>query len=292
VAALVPFADMLVAQLATLHARYVALLERMEIRNVDPNRGGGGSVAFIGFASWGWTPNPDLVNDRTRLHSGLDEWVSLFRLIHRDALPETAKRIESAESLLRRWLAQEGSDHSVPSNIADAISKVRTTFDELRTLIAQVAVGTGGYLVVPDTNALLREPDVASYGTALGTDEYCVVMVPPVLAELDEQKDRGRTEEVRKAANTAIRRLKGLRDRGDARQGVRVQGRTTLRFEHRDVRPPEILEWLDTSVPDDRLLAAALDLQGRMPTSSVVLVTSDINLQTKASVAALPFLDI
>jgi len=287
-----PFAIMLVAQLATLQDRYVALLDQMEIRNTDPNRGSGGGVVFVGYASWGWKPNPDLVNDRTRLLADLDEWISLFRLIHRGSLPETAKRIEVVESLLRRWLAQEGGDHSVPSRIEKAIAEVTTAFDELRALIAQVAVGAGGYVVVPDTNALLREPDVASYRTSLGTDEYCVVMVPPVLAKLDEQKDRGRTEDVRKAAATAVRRLKGLRDRGDARHGVRVQGRTTLRFEHRDVRPPEILDWLDATVPDDRLLAAALDLQGRYPMASVVLVTSDLKLQTKATVAALPFLDL
>src|SRR5581483_1288408 len=118
-----PFADTLVAKLAALQARYMALLERTEIRNTDPNQGGGGLV-FIGFATSGWQPNADLVNDRTRLLTDLDEWIGLFRLVHRDALPETAKRIEASESLLRRWLAQEGGDHSVPSSIDQAIAKV------------------------------------------------------------------------------------------------------------------------------------------------------------------------
>lgn len=291
-AAVTPFAARLGEQVNKLQDRYVALLERFEIRNTDPNRGGGGGVYFFGYAKWGWKPGPGLVNERTRLLSDLDEWFGLFRLVHQDALPETVKRIEAAESLLRRWLEHEGKDHSIPSSIEKAIAKATAAFEELRALIALVADGPGGFLVVPDTNSLLLEPDVATYAMELGTDDYCVVMVPPVLAELDDLKDRGRTEDVRKAATAAIRRLKGLRDRGDPREGVKVERRTTLRFEHRDVRPSEILEWLDPTVPDDRLLAAALDLQGRHPGAAVVLVTGDINLQTKAAVAALPFLDL
>lgn len=291
-ASITPFADRLVEQITKLQDRYVALLERSAIRNTDPNQGDSYGMVFIGFASWGWKPNADLVHERTRLLVDLDEWIGLFRLIHRDALPETTKRIEDAESLLRRWLEHESGDHSIPSTIEKAIAKAKEMFDELRALIALVASGPHGCLVVPDTSALLREPDVATYKSALGTDDYCVVLVPPVLAELDELKDRGRTDDVRKAAAAAVRRLKGLRDRGDAREGVKVQGRTTLRFEHRDVRASTILEWLDDAVPDDRVLAAALDLQGRHPVAAVVLVTGDMNLQTKAAVAALPFLDL
>ena len=287
-----PFAARLVEQLGTLQDRYAALLERTSIRNIDPNRGGSGDVAFIGFASWGWMPNLDTVNERTKLLADLDDWIGLFRLIHRDALPATVKRIEAAESLLRRWLEQVSGDHSVPATIEKATATATAMFDELRALIVLVAGGHHGLVVVPDTSALLREPDVATYQAAFGTDDYCVVLVPPVLAELDELKDRGRTDDVRKGAGAAIRRLKGLRDRGDPRAGVKVQGRTVLRFEHRDIRPSTILGWLDDSVPDDRLLAAALDIQGRRPEAAVVLVTGDINLQTKAAVAALPFLEL
>ena len=63
----------------------------------------------------------------------------------------------------------------------------------------------------------------------------------------------------------------------------------TLRAEHREVRCADILNWLDPDVPDDRILASALDLQARRPAATVVLMTRDLNLQTKAAAVAMPF---
>lgn len=142
---------------------------------------------------------------------------------------------------------------------------------------------------VPDTSVLLRDPDVAVYGAQIGRTAYSVVLLPSVLSELDDLKDRGRTPEVREAAERAVRRLKGLSDRGDLRAGVTVQGNVSLRVEHRDNDPREMLPWLDPTVPDDRLLGDALHLQAREP--SVVLVTTDFNLQTKAAAAGAPFVE-
>jgi predicted ribonuclease YlaK len=50
-------------------------------------------------------------------------------------------------------------------------------------------------------------------------------------------------------------------------------------------------KWLDPNHEDDRIIASALDLQVRHPADSVILVTSDINLQNKAQAAMLTFAD-
>ena len=44
-----------------------------------------------------------------------------------------------------------------------------------------------------------------------------------------------------------------------------------------------------TTVPDDRIVAAALRLQSDHPAGVVVLVTADLNLQNKAAAAGLPY---
>jgi len=82
-----------------------------------------------------------------------------------------------------------------------------------------------------------------------------------------------------------------LRDRGDLRVGVPVTHEVTLLAEHREVRCEDVLDWLDPDVPDDRILAGALDLQARRPAATVVLVTRDLNLQTKAVAVAMPFVE-
>jgi predicted ribonuclease YlaK len=49
---------------------------------------------------------------------------------------------------------------------------------------------------------------------------------------------------------------------------------------------------LDPAIPDDRILGSALELQREHPASAVVLVTGDINLQTKAELGGLPFVEL
>lgn len=48
---------------------------------------------------------------------------------------------------------------------------------------------------------------------------------------------------------------------------------------------------LDPAIPDDRILGSALELQREHPASAVVLVTGDINLQTKAELGGLPYIE-
>jgi rRNA maturation endonuclease Nob1 len=284
------FGERLTQELAAIEDRFVALLDRTVIINVDPNRGQS-DVWFAGAAEWGWLPDESLIPERTALLDLYGEWFDRYRLLHRSPLAEIAKRLSEADALMRRWLERERSDNSIPSTIDMAKQHLRDTLVELRTLLDLAIQGPGELLAVPDTNVLLREPDTAVYGSVVGTDSYTVVLLPAVLAELDALKDRGRTPEVRESAEHAVRRIKGLRDRGDLRTGVVVEGKVRLRAEHRETNPRDALGWLDPTVPDDRILGAALDLQSRAPASLVVLVTSDFNLQNKAAVAGLPFVE-
>jgi hypothetical protein len=48
---------------------------------------------------------------------------------------------------------------------------------------------------------------------------------------------------------------------------------------------------LDLDVPDDRFVASTLVLQSSHPGSALVVVTSDLNLQTKLSAVGLPHLE-
>ncbi len=268
----------------------MSLLDQSAIINVDPNRGQS-DIRVLGAAKWGWRRDESLIVERTALLDLYGEWFARFRLLHRDPLKEVAKRLSKADELMRKWLERERSDHSIPSTIEKAKERLRVTFDELRTLLDLAVLGHGELLAIPDSNVLLRDPDTATYGAVVGTDSYTVVLLPAVLAELDALKDRGRTPDVREAAERAVRRIKGLRDRGDLRTGVAVEGKVRLRAEHRETDTREVLGWLDPTVPDDRILGAALDLQSRTPASLVVLVTTDFNLQNKAAVAGLPFVE-
>ncbi len=284
------FAERLDDERRSLASEFEVILDRSRIHNVDPNRHGSG-IAYLGYACWGWIDDEALVGERTRLLARVNDWADLLQLLHRDAIPSTRRRLDKCLSHLRRWLEREGNDTSVPSSIERAKAATAQTFESLGELIALGTHGDEAIIAVPDTNSLMRSPDVASFTTSLETEEYLVVMLTTVVSELDGLKDRGRTDEVRSKAAKSLRHLKGLRDRGDVRAGVTVQRKIRLRMEHREVPVQEILTWLDPSVPDDRILGGALDLQAREPSATVILVTTDLNLQNKAAAVGMPFVD-
>lgn len=62
-------------------------------------------------------------------------------------------------------------------------------------------------------------------------------------------------------------------------------------FEHVEPRDELLPGWLDLTVPDDRLVAAALLLQSSHPGSAVFVATGDLNLHTKLAAVRLPFVE-
>lgn len=169
------FGERLTDELAAIEDRFVSLLGRSTILNVDPNRRHS-DVWFVGAAEWGWRPDESLIPERTSLLDVYSEWFQRFRLLHRNPLPEVARRLRDADELIRGWLEREGSDNSVPSTVELAVARLRGTCEELRGLLKVAVQGAAELLAVPDTNALLRNPDTATYGDALGTDSYTVVL--------------------------------------------------------------------------------------------------------------------
>ena len=63
------------------------------------------------------------------------------------------------------------------------------------------------------------------------------------------------------------------------------------KFEHIEPRTDNLPDWLDLTVPDDRLVASTLLLQSEHPGSAMYVATGDINLQTKLVAVGLPFVD-
>lgn len=72
---------------------------------------------------------------------------------------------------------------------------------------------------------------------------------------------------------------------------MRVEGEVFAKFEHIEPRSEALPDWLDLTVPDDRLVASALLLQSQHPASTMYVGTSDINLQTKLSAVGLPYVE-
>jgi rRNA-processing protein FCF1 len=287
------YLDRLRAELGHIRSELDALLDASTIRNVNPNSPGS-AVFVVGAADWGWAPSdPALSAAQMRLAARYHAWFERFTLLFTHPTPDVASDIKEVDDFVRRWIERPDSwDHSIPRTI-DAAKQVATEQFEIFDRLLDIASRAGSDMLrlVPDTNALIRNPDLASYARSAPSQTFMVHLVPTVLAELDDLKDRGRTQELRDQAQGVVRRLKGLRDKGKLATGVKVTKTITVQAEAREVDVRGVLDWLDPAVPDDRLLAAALRLQSDHPSGAVVLVTSDLNLQNKADAVGLPYIE-
>ena len=275
------------AELGELVERVIAA---STIRNTDPNRGSS-SVAFIGFASWGWGPSgPEHERARMEVLALLRDLRPRFELLFPHPTPRLAKSQAKAFDMLEKWMLREKSDHDIPSNLESAKAKAVDAVSQLIACHESLPPDQHAVRLVPDTNALIDLPDLATFVAALGP-RYCAHVLPVVMRELDELKRSGRNHDVRDGAKKADRYLKGLRDRGDVRVGVRVAGGVVAVFEHTEPRGDKLPSWLELDVPDDRFVASVLLLQSKHPGSALHVATSDLNMQTKLAAAGIPYLE-
>jgi predicted ribonuclease YlaK len=150
----------------------------------------------------------------------------------------------------------------------------------------------GAPLYVPDTNALLFNPDLDRW--RFGKEQFTLLLTPLVLGELDELKLRSRSPDFAAKAEGLITRIKGYRDRGGGNLAAGVtlrRGVSSLRSIAPEPRMERSLPWLDATNSDDRLIAAVVEIMRQHVRSAVTLVTRDINMQNKAAHAAIPYVE-
>jgi len=219
-------------------------------------------------------------------------WIEAFRLFTENS-PEASKReIDQTDKFVTSWIEKE-SDWGIPNTIQEAKTKFETEvqfyYDTLRLYSNS---GDKEIIVIPDTNALIQEPDPKSYKTLAGSDRLTIIFLPTVLSELDKLKIKSSNLDFQKKVKSVIRRLKGYRQQGNLIDGVIVEKTIRLKMVASEPNFDRTLSWLDRENNDDRIIASALEIQRDNPSSAVCLVTSDINLQNKTEMARLAYIDI
>lgn len=284
--------DRLLEQLDSIQSRFVESLHQSATYYSNPNRGGYGEIVFVGAADYSWRmSSPELERLRMELLRDTRDWRTRFELLFPHPTPQVKKRHDIAFNHLERWLIRsENADHSLTASINPMIAALNTSFAELCDAGRLLPIDEYSVRVIVDTNTMLDNPDVAAWVPTMGS-KYMAHMIPALLRELDDLKRSGRNEEVRECARRADKRLKGYRTNGDISTGVRVAGEVHVRFDHVEPKANGLPTWLDLDVVDDRFVASALLLQSQHPGSTVTVVTSDLNLQTKLSAIGLPYLD-
>jgi hypothetical protein len=264
-----------------------ALLEQSAVRYEDINARGGG-MYFVGWNVWQWRPLPDdaqpLAGQARRAH---DELIAFGRLAFAAGAPERAKAVEDLSEWLLRLVEQPNGalpDGAPSGDLSEIAAKVGPRIDELLAEAARLptAHGKDERLLVADTSALLDRPLMQDW--KLDGGAWTVVLVPQVLAELDDKK---RDPRLADAADKVIRQLDEFDRRGDTFAGVPLSG--PLRVREVAVGPDmtRTLPWLRADTPDDRIIASALELVLHDLRGRVAVLASDRNVRNKARLAGL-----
>ncbi|GJQ29970.1 MAG: hypothetical protein HBSAPP03_18540 [Phycisphaerae bacterium] len=218
-----------------------------------------------------------------------DHYSALVLVLIRRLTTDTLQQYEAAESTLRAFIEQSHSTWC--DTPAQALAKAVETLDSIQSLLERLHSAEGEAIVVPDTNALLAAPYLDRWQFA-GLDHITVVLVPTILAELDELKISHRNPDVRDKAKAVIGRIKEFLRRGDSHSGVPIMtGKITLRTVATEPRMADSLPWFDAMNNDDRFLASVIEQMRLNVRSNVQIVTEDINLLNKATTARISVLE-
>jgi len=157
-----PYVARVGADLAVRKEQLNALLDASTIEYVNPNTPGS-RIVFVTAADWGWGPSDEAaVAAQMDLLGRYSAWFERFLLLFPHPTPDVERKIKKVGKFVRRWVARDGTfDHSIPRTIeqAKAVATERlAVFDELISLASRQ--GDTTLRVVPDTNALLRNPAV------------------------------------------------------------------------------------------------------------------------------------
>jgi rRNA-processing protein FCF1 len=225
---------------------------------------------------------------QARLLGRYRHWYELFYRCHaqhssdmQDNLDQTNAHVLAAIELKSDWstAATFEENHTVLSD----------KLNFFRSLLEQHFGDEMEFLLVPDTNALLKAADPAQYVDVIDSASFTFVIVPTVLAELDGLKRSRANQAVGDKAEKAIRTIKGLRKQGSVLEGVIVAKTITVKMIPTEPRMADLPSWLDPTNQDDRIIGSVLEIQSAHPSTVVVLVTDDMNLQNKAEMAFLPW---
>lgn len=220
------------------------------------------------------------------------QWIETFKLFTENSPDASKSKIDETDKFVINWIEKK-SDWGIPDTINEAKTKFESEINFFYdTLNFYSSNGDRQIIIIPDTNALIQEPDPKAYRQITNNVKLTIIFLPTVLSELDELKLKSSNPDFQKKVKSVITRLKGYRQQGNLIDGVTVEKTIKLKMVASEPNFDKTLSWLDRENNDDRIIASALEIQRDNPSSAVCLVTSDINLQNKTEMARLSYIDI
>ncbi|MCK4543561.1 MAG: hypothetical protein KAU17_15125 [Spirochaetales bacterium] len=249
----------------------------------------GGAVVFV--STYGNYAYNELNEEGRQIQAKLLEeyrrFYSLLTVLLKEQPKDTLKKLSRSDTVLTRTIEQ---NKTWCKNTQEAFDKAAQALQaEFELLSRLFDPSEEESIYVPDTNALLYNLNIESWAFP-SIPKFTIVLLPTVLSELDFLKVNHRNDDVRKKAETIIRKIKEYRRRGKLTETVTVV-KDKIMLQAIAIEPDmeTTLQWLDPENNDDRILAGVIEIMRVRPRSIVTAVSRDINFQNKAEFAAVPY---
>ncbi|MEM6841268.1 MAG: PIN domain-containing protein [Bacteroidota bacterium] len=286
------FVDHLVSELDSIK---LSIFELLENSRILPYRQNNSPIYRLATSKYYWDkPTEEEKVLQIEIKKNYGQWIKTFELFTEDLSDADKKKIEQVDKFIISWIEKKNEWGTyVPSSTSEAKTKFESKIQILYdTLELYSKASEKRIILVPDTNALIQEPEPKAYTSLSGQTSITIVFLPTVLSELDGLKVKSSNPNFQKKVKSVISRLKGYRRQGNMIEGVTVERTITLKMIASEPNFEKTFFWLDKDNNDDRIIASTLEIQKENPSSVVCIVTSDINLQNKAEMAKLSYLDI
>jgi hypothetical protein len=265
------------------------LIDASEINEFvnDPSSG----FVFISPHFYWNTPDDNQKLMQIEIKEKYNSWIEHVRLLFNNSPSSIIQDIDKADRFIKEWIEKKSS-WSLPRTLEEAkkvfLEKVQTFYKLLEMLSED---NNNELFIIPDTNSIISNPSIEKYSIVLGREDYTVILVPIVLTELDELKVKSRDNDFREKVNSVINRIKGWRKQGSLLKGITINKTVQVKMIAKEPDFSLTLKWLDPTNADDRIITCILEIQRENPSSVVYLMTLDINLQNKAEMANIPFIE-
>ena len=215
--------------------------------------------------------------------------MDILRVLLCEQPNETHRRFEESERILLRVIQQDQSTWK--QSTQDALTEAVEALEDMTSLVDWLYSETEDAVLVPDTNALLFNPNLSDWRFS-EFGKFTLELNPIVLGELDHLKVNHNNPEIRERSERIIRQIKEYRRRGRLADGVPLSSKVSrLTATAKEPDLTKSLPWLDSTSQDDRLLASTIETMRKYPRLIVALVTRDINLQNKCEFASVAYLE-
>jgi len=225
-----------------------------------------------------------------KLKTLFNEWIEHFLLLFKDAPDITNNEIKATIKYIKCKIELE-SDWGLSDDPKKNIKRIKEEFQKFQNLLCIHHSQPSHNLIIPDTNSLIICPEFSGYRDILNIETPTIILLPTVLSELDKLKVEHKNPDCREKAKSVIKRIKGLRNQGDLLSGVTFDKNICIKAIAKEPNFSRTLDWIDKENNDDRIIASILEIQRFYPSDITILVSADINLQNKATLAKIPFLE-